>query len=131
MLIAALAIWALSDTRQDILGQARIEAHTAAEVGAAYRHWNSALGGVYVPVTETSPPESAPRRAWPSGISTTPAGKRLTLVNHAYMQRQAHELMRLQHTIQRHLVSLKPAQRAKQSRCLGKQSVAGPCERTA
>jgi PAS domain S-box-containing protein len=72
-----------------------------------YRRWAAGHGGVYVPVSETTPP--SPWLAHiPERDITTPAGKSLTLINPAYMTRQVHELARGQYKTKGHITSLKP-----------------------
>jgi diguanylate cyclase (GGDEF)-like protein len=73
---------------------------------ADMRAWNSSHGGVYVPVTEKTPPnpwlESSDRDG------ATSSGRRLTLLNHAYMTRQLAEVMRERRDITVHLTSRTP-----------------------
>ncbi|MEI6175088.1 MAG: ATP-binding protein [Bacteroidota bacterium] len=72
-----------------------------------YRRWATIHGGVYVPVTDNTPPNP-----WllnlPERDITTPSGKKLTLVNPAYMTRQVHELGAQQFGLRGHITSLKP-----------------------
>ena len=72
-----------------------------------YRRWATIHGGVYVPVTDNTPPNP-----WLSNLPerdiTTPSGKKLTLVNPAYMTRQVHELGAQQFGLRGHITSLKP-----------------------
>ena len=56
-----------------------------------YRRWNTQHGGVYVPVTEDTPPNPYLRDV-PERDITTPSGRQLTLLNHAYMIRQVYEM---------------------------------------
>ena len=73
----------------------------------AYRKWAAERGGVYVPMDEkTSPnPYLAGR---PDRDVTTTTGKKLTLVNPAYMTRMVHELGAKAYGLQGHLTSLHP-----------------------
>ena len=72
-----------------------------------YRRWATIHGGVYVPVTDGTLPNP-----WLSNLPerdiTTPSGKKLTLVNPAYMTRQVHELGAQQFGLRGHITSLKP-----------------------
>ncbi|OGG96803.1 MAG: hypothetical protein A2527_00725 [Candidatus Lambdaproteobacteria bacterium RIFOXYD2_FULL_50_16] len=52
----------------------------------AFRHWATEHGGVYVPITERTPPN--PYLKVPERDVVTPSGKKLTLMNPAYMLRQ-------------------------------------------
>ena len=56
-----------------------------------YRHWNANHGGVYVPITESTQPNPYLTQIKNRDIQTR-SGKRLTLINPAYMTRQVHEL---------------------------------------
>ena len=80
-----------------------------------YRQWNAFHGGVYVPVTEASPsnpylsPEIVPERD-----EVTLSGRRLTMINPAYMTRQVYELARERHEVSGHITSLNPINPANQ-----------------
>jgi len=82
---------ALYRVRSGALDLAREGAATAYAKDALYRRWNTEHGGVYVPVTMTTPANpyliDVPERD-----ITTPSGRRLTLINHAYMIRQVYEM---------------------------------------
>lgn len=93
--------------RNHVFEIARNEARVAHAQDIVYREWNSRMGGVYVPVTEQTPPNpylaSVPERDL-----TTPSGKQLTKINPAYMTRLVHEMLRSQNGIFSHITSLKP-----------------------
>jgi PAS domain S-box-containing protein len=72
-----------------------------------YRQWSSMHGGVYVPVTEQTPPNPYLSQI-PERDITTPSGRRLTLINPAYMTRQVNELGNNLHGLAAHLTSLNP-----------------------
>ena len=55
-----------------------------------YRQWGARHSGVYVPVTPETPPNPYLSHI-PERDITTPSGKKLTLVNPAYMTRQVYE----------------------------------------
>jgi len=71
-----------------------------------YRRWNALSGGVYATQSEIFSPN--PYLEVPERELTTPAGKKLTLVNPAYMTRQIHELGQKESGIQGHITSLFP-----------------------
>jgi PAS domain S-box-containing protein len=79
--------------------QARDAAHNSATAAARslftkdvlYRHWNAHHGGVYVPITESTQPNPYLTQIQDRDVETL-SGKRLTLINPAYMTRQVHEL---------------------------------------
>lgn len=70
------------------------------------RLWNAQHGGVYVRVTEQSPPN--PYLKIPNRDITAPDGTQLTLLNPAYMTRQMAELEASHSGIRFHLTSLNP-----------------------
>lgn len=73
-----------------------------------YRRWASMHGGVYVPVTEKTPPNPYLKDI-PERELVTPSGRLLTLVNPAYMTRQVFELAREGNSgVRGHITSLKP-----------------------
>ena len=71
-----------------------------------YRIWNASNGGVYVPLTENNLPNPYLSHI-PDRDITTQQGKKLTLVNPAYMTRQVHELESEMYGIRGHITSLK------------------------
>jgi PAS domain S-box-containing protein len=86
---------------------ARTNARSTFNKDLAYRRWATRHGGVYVPITAETPPN--PHLAdIPERDITTPSGKKLTLMNPAYMTRQVHELSIEQYGVQGHITSLKP-----------------------
>ncbi len=86
-----------------------------------YRRWVAMRGGVYAAVSEDTPPNPELAHV-PERDITTPAGRKLTLVNPAYMTRQVHELDFATYGIRGHITSLKP---------LRKENAADAWERTA
>jgi diguanylate cyclase (GGDEF)-like protein/PAS domain S-box-containing protein len=71
-----------------------------------YRRWVAEQGGVYVPVTEHTPPN--PHLSVPNRDVTTTSGVSLTLINPAYMTRQVNEIGKGLPSGKGHLTSLKP-----------------------
>lgn len=72
-----------------------------------YRRWASMHGGVYVPPSELTTPNPHLANIPDRDIVTT-SGKKLTLVNPAYMTRQVHELGSKDYGDRGHITSLKP-----------------------
>ncbi len=106
-IIAGISLmWNLREQRGATLEAARIQARIAFEKDVLYRRWNAMHGGVYVPVTETTPPN--PHLDVPERDIETPGGRALTKVNPAYMTRQVHELGAEQAGVQGHITSLNP-----------------------
>jgi diguanylate cyclase (GGDEF)-like protein/PAS domain S-box-containing protein len=89
-----------------MLEEARIQATIAYKKDIIYRLWNAGQGGVYVPVTKKTQPN--PYLDVPEREIKTPSGKKLTLVNPAYMTRQVHELEEKKYGIRGHITSLNP-----------------------
>lgn len=87
---------------------ATIEARASFNKDLVYRKWAAMHGGVYAPPTEKTPPN--PYLAFiPDRDVVTTSGKRLTLINPAYMTRQVHELGKEQNNMAwGHITSLKP-----------------------
>jgi PAS domain S-box-containing protein len=86
---------------------ALIQARTAFEKDLVYRRWNSELGGVYVKITDKTPPNphlaGDPNRNIPGPDNTT-----LTKINPAYMTRLVHELGELDSGVRGHITSTLP-----------------------
>jgi PAS domain S-box-containing protein len=107
LMAAASLGWNLYQDREEELRVARHIALTNYERDVLYRRWAAAHGGVYVPVTPDTPP--TPYLAHqPERDITTPSGRRLTLINPAYMTRQVYELAQRSGLPRGHLTSLKP-----------------------
>ena len=107
-LVAAASLgWNLLQDRDEALRVARNIALTNYERDVLYRRWAAAHGGVYVPVTPDTPPTPYLARL-PERDIVTPSGRRLTLLNPAYMTRQIYELAQESGLPRGHLTSLKP-----------------------
>ena len=90
VMVASLA-WNLVQVKSNTLKIALDQVRVSSEKDIIYRHWNAGHGGVYVPVTEETPPNIYLSHI-PDRDITLPSGKVLTLVNPAYMTRQVNEL---------------------------------------
>jgi len=104
--VAASLGWNLFELNRSIGDVARTSAMIAFEKDILYRRWAADHGGVYVPVTETTPPN--PYLLFPERDAMTTHGLALTLVNPAYMTRQANELATSLNIFQGHITSLNP-----------------------
>ncbi|MFH1702465.1 MAG: GAF domain-containing protein [Nitrospirota bacterium] len=107
VIVATLAMWHVFGTKQETLETARIQAREAYGKDIIYRRWNAGHGGVYVPVTKETQPNPYLSDV-PERDITTPSGKALTLMNPAYMTRQAHELQKQKLGVRGHITSLNP-----------------------
>ena len=107
LIIAASLIWSIVRIQKETLEGARIQAHISYVKDIVYRRWNAGHGGVYAPISEKTPPNP-----YLSGIPerdvTTPSGKRLTLINPAYMTRQVYGIMADEYDVHGHITSLNP-----------------------
>jgi signal transduction histidine kinase len=88
------------------------EARAASRKDMSYRLWAAKQGGVYVPV-EITPPN--PYLDVPNRDVTTTTGRRLTLVNPAYMTRLVHELAFETYGLRAHITSRNPVRRGNQA----------------
>jgi chemotaxis family two-component system sensor kinase Cph1 len=107
MLSGLFAVY-LVDTRKTVheIGHSMVQA--AYEENVLFRRWASLHGGVYVPET-TATPANPYLAGIPERDIITPSGRRLTLLNPAYMTRQIFELAHEQPNMpQGHITSLNP-----------------------
>jgi signal transduction histidine kinase len=92
----------LNNTREVL----RIQALSSFEKDVAYRRWNSNLGGIYSWITETLLPN--PYLSVEERDLELNDGRKLTLVNPAYMTRLVHEIQNQSSGVRGHITSLKP-----------------------
>jgi PAS domain S-box-containing protein len=104
--ILALAAWNYRQSYTATLEDARTSASEGFRKDVLYRRWASMHGGVYVPVTPQTPPNPYLTDIPERDIST-PSGRKLTLINPAYMTRQVHEIGNKEDGSKGHLTSLK------------------------
>ena len=105
--LAASAVWNANLLRDAMFEAAARDARGDFEKDVLYRRWATMHGGVYVPVTARTPPNPYLTNVVECDL-VTPLGRRLTLMNPAYMTRQVHELEAQEHDRQGHITSLKP-----------------------
>lgn len=89
-LLGGFLYYDVSLARQHMEALARKEARANFNKDQAFRLWATQHGGVYVPVNERTPPNPALAQV-PERDIQTPSGKKLTLMNPAYMLRQLME----------------------------------------
>ncbi|MCB2193006.1 MAG: DUF3365 domain-containing protein [Deltaproteobacteria bacterium] len=106
LLFAASVWWNLALQKEDFENSAITLARTNLEKDIYYRRWNAQLGGVYAPVGPHAQPN--PYLKVPERDIETPSGRRLTLINPAYMTRQVHELESMGTGVVGHITSLNP-----------------------
>lgn len=105
--LAGLLLWALSKEERHLLEYARLEARANFNKDMALRTWTAKHGGVYVPIAPDTQPNPYLSHLPDRDILTT-SGKRLTLLNPAYMLRQVMNDFSGQYGIKGRITSLKP-----------------------
>ncbi|MBE0509453.1 MAG: diguanylate cyclase [Gammaproteobacteria bacterium] len=106
-LLSALSLfWNLSELRQYQRDLISNQGRMIFNMFESVRLWNAGHGGVYAPVTESTPPN--PYLIIDERDFTTPGGKPMTMVNPAYMTRQLSALLEQQGELDVKLTSLKP-----------------------
>ena len=100
-------VWNYSQVLKTAQNSAKISARTQFMKDLIYRRWNAQHGGVYAPISESSPPNPYLTEVEERDIQT-PSGRNLTLINPAYMTRQVHELGFVTESIRAHITSLNP-----------------------
>lgn len=106
LLVCSSLAWNYYQGQVAANASARTSAHSAYDRDNVYREWSEAWGGVYVPVTEFTPPNAhlpAPMRE-----VTLDSGERLALINHAYLTRLAYDLAEIDYGLRGHMTRLKP-----------------------
>lgn len=103
--IGLVLFWNLQTLKKTEIRLAENNARISWEKDVLFRLWSAQHGGVYVPVSESTPPNpylEVPNR------DVTIAGQPYTLVNPAYMTRQLYEMAAKHLSIQGHITSLNP-----------------------
>ena len=90
LLVAASLAWNLREHHQAGVDVARVTAQAYLDKDHAFRHWITSVGGVYVPVSDRVRPNPHLARV-PERDVETRSGRRLTLMNSAYVSRQLNE----------------------------------------
>lgn len=109
LVVSASLGWNLMQQRQETLALAQTAAAALLEKDFLYHRWACAYGGVYVPITDTTPPNPYLSHLSERDI-TTPSGRRLTLMIPPNMTRQVYNLSKIAGKPQGHVTSLKPLQ---------------------
>ena len=105
--VALSLFWNISQIKENVINEAYSDAKMASHKDVLYRQWGARHSGVYVPVTPETPPNPYLSHI-PERDITTPSGKKLTLVNPAYMTRQVYELEGRKYGLIGHLTSPRP-----------------------
>lgn len=107
LVVVGMAAAILSWDNVALTQQAEMTAEQIFERDLLFRQWNASHGGVYVPISDHTPPNPQLDFLLERDIKTSD-GRNLTLMNPAYMTRQVHELGNAQFAIKAHLTSLNP-----------------------
>ena len=107
--------WFYYQEHNNLFEISRSQARSALESGSLYRLWVSRRGGIYAASDTQTPPNKLLSHV-PERDITTPSGKKLTLVNAAYLARLVHEFADHENvstpgetaSLHGHLTSLKP-----------------------
>jgi PAS domain S-box-containing protein len=86
LVIGGFSLWSANGEREQAVETAQAEARTSVRTNLGFRRWASMHGGVYVPPTETTPPNRYLKMPNRDVVTTT--GQQLTLMNPAYMLRE-------------------------------------------
>lgn len=97
--------WSYDTHQQRIIELAKVEATTNINKDWSFRLWATSHGGVYVPPDEKTPPNPYLAHIPERDIVTT-GGKRLTLMNPAYMLRQIMQNYSELYSVKGHITSL-------------------------
>ncbi|MDT8317270.1 MAG: PAS domain-containing protein [bacterium] len=106
ILLFGLLSWDIYSTLRFTRELAIKEARANFNKDNAFRYWAASHGGVYVPIDENTPPNPYLKHIPERDIST-PSGKKLTLMNPAYMVRQMNEFFSKEYGVAGHITSLK------------------------
>jgi len=99
--------WNIARQKKENLQVATNEARTIFDKDLVYYHWATNHKGVYVPITEKTPPNPYLTHL-PESTATTTTGVPLTLVNPEYMIRQVYEMWTGKDSVLGHITSLDP-----------------------
>jgi hypothetical protein len=105
--VIAILTWNLKQNDEDNLENAYLYTKVGFEKDILYRRWATLHGGIYVPITEKTQPNPYLIEI-PERDIQTPSGKKLTLMNPAYMTRQVYEIESEISKARSHLTSLNP-----------------------
>lgn len=106
-LILLIVSWSYLNTQEALLQSVASAASESHDKDFIYRQWATSHGGVYVPLTEQTPPN--PNLAHISERDvTTQSGRQLTLVNPAYLTRQVAKMAQARGLLAGKITSLTP-----------------------
>lgn len=104
--ILGLWVWSEANEQAQIRSLAKAQARAFFQEIVTERYWNAMHGGVYVFVTPETQPN--PYLDHPLRDLITRDGRRLTMINPAYMTRQIGEIAKERNRVWFHITSIKP-----------------------
>jgi PAS domain S-box-containing protein len=107
VIIVVSCVWSTQQRKKTTIALATKEAQSHFNKDVSIRLWATTHGGVYVPTDERTPPNPHLKHLNERDI-TTPSGKKLTLMNPAYMLRQMMAEYSELYGIKGRIISLKP-----------------------
>ncbi|MEW8259037.1 MAG: DUF3365 domain-containing protein [Candidatus Thiodiazotropha taylori] len=107
LMVLLLLLWSLNNEEAEMLELARQEAINNFNKDQVFRVWAATHGGVYVPITERTQP-SPHLKHIPERDLVTPSGRRLTLMNPAFMLRQMMDDYADLYGVRGRITSIKP-----------------------
>ncbi len=107
ILIGSSLAWNIKQEYETARELAKVEAFGSHNKDLVFRRWASMHGGVYVPISDSLKPNPHLNFLEEQNITTT-TGKKLTLVNPAYMTRLVFQLGAEQYGQKGHITSLNP-----------------------
>lgn len=108
LLLAFMLSGNLNDHRESVITFAKSEADVLIQHIKAARAWNAKHGGLYVETNEHTPPNPYLEGLVKERDITTPSGRKLTIVNPAYMTRLINEQFNEDDKRVAHITSLNP-----------------------
>lgn len=112
LLTATLMIWSVYHRQQAMMAEAISTARTVFEKDLVYYRWAARQKGLFVPISEETPPNPYLQDMVEEPRVHTTSGQELALVNPEYMIRQVYELQTSDHGALGHITSLNPIRAA-------------------
>ncbi len=106
LLIVGSFLWHIKGITRDIRGLAEREVMARLNKDSCYRYWVNNVGGVYIDASKAPSSKYLSGQKGAEVLTTT--GKRLVLINPAYLTRMAYEVNRKLYGTVGHITSLKP-----------------------
>ena len=108
LLTASLLAWSVFHRQQAMMAEAMSTARTVFEKDLVYYRWAARQKGLFVPISEATPPNPYLEAMVEKPRVLTTSGQELALVNPEYMIRQVYELQTSEHGALGHITSLNP-----------------------